>query len=200
MNRSGYLAVTLMLILAGCAGQSTREATSVNWKQHSSTLQGFHHWTANGKLALRTDERAESATIVWQQQGQNSELQLSGPLGLGATTIHSDGQQLQINKGNEVTTVDISTPNATARNTGWNLPLQALPYWLKGMPSPDFELQLFELDPDNDLLRNLRQDNWDINYEQYQQFDELMLPTRLRIHNGSTSARMIIRHWQTAAE
>jgi outer membrane lipoprotein LolB len=199
MSRVLYLALPVLLIFAGCAGQHTREADSLSWQEHSSQIQQLSHWTARGKLALRSSERAEAATILWQQRGNNTELHLSGPMGISATTITSDGQHMEVRQGEELKTVDISTNDAIALNTGWDLPLLALPYWLKGIPSPHSPVQLLELDPDRNLLRDLQQDDWEIHYEQYQQFKDLTLPTRLRIQRGTTSARMIIRHWQAQA-
>ena len=196
MFRGLYLALPVLLILAGCAGQDTRDTGSLSWLEHRGSIQQLNHWTARGKLALRSSERAEAATILWQQQGLSTRLHLSGPMGVSATTITSDGQQMEVHRGEERKTFDISTPNAIAQNTGWDLPLHALPYWLKGIPSPDSPVQLLELDPDRDLLRKLQQDDWEIHYEQYEQFKNLTLPTRLRIQRGATSARMIIRQWQ----
>ena len=194
--------LVLVLLLASCAGQNTREtgqqktAAGLSWAQHSDRMQQLQQWTASGKLALRSSTQAESASILWQQQGRNSQLQLSGPMGLSATTISSDGRQVEIRQGDELSTLDISTPDAIALSTGWDLPLQALPYWLKGTPSPDSTIQQLELDPETDLLRHLKQDDWEVLYERYKRFNDFMLPTHLRIQRGTTSARVIIREWQ----
>jgi len=196
MFRALYLALPVLLLLAGCAGQDTRETGPLSWLEHRGRMQELIHWTARGKLALRSSERADAATSQGQQQGQSTRLHLSGPMGVSATTITSDGLQMEVRQGEERRTFDISTPNAIALNTGWDLPLHALPFWLKGIPTPDTPIQLLELDPDRNLLRKLQQDDWEIHYEQYQQFNELTLPTRLRIQRGATSARMIIRQWQ----
>jgi outer membrane lipoprotein LolB len=188
--------VIALLLLVGCAGQDRRDSTPTSWTEHRSRLALVSHWNAKGKLALRTSESAESATILWRQQGQNTELHLSGPIGLSATTIYSNGQKMDIRQGDELRTVDISTPDAIALNTGWDLPLQALPYWLKGIPAPDSSVQLLELDANKALLLHLQQDNWDIHYTDYGLFDGLTLPTRLQIERGGTQVRMIIRSWQ----
>jgi outer membrane lipoprotein LolB len=187
----------LLLLLVGCAGLDQREPTSAGWKEHSQRLILLQEWTASGKLALRTSDASESASLVWEQHDQNTDLQLSGPLGAGATRIHSDGRQLDIRQGDEHRTLDISTPDAIALNTGWDLPLLALTHWLKGLPSPDIKVQRLELDPQTELLRTLEQDDWEIRYEKYGQFKEFTLPTRLQIQRGATRVKVIISHWQT---
>jgi outer membrane lipoprotein LolB len=199
MRSGGRIACGLvLLLLAGCAALEQREPTSAGWQAHSRQLAQLQQWTASGKLAIRSADTAESASLVWRQHDQDTHLQLSGPLGVGATTIYSDGRQLDIHRGDEHRTLDISTPDAIVANTGWDLPLLALTYWLKGLPSPHAKIQKLELDPRTELLQDLQQDDWEVHYEQYGQFDEFALPTRLQIRRGETRARVIISHWQTS--
>ncbi|HEY6131473.1 MAG TPA: lipoprotein insertase outer membrane protein LolB [Halioglobus sp.] len=198
MPSARQLPVYLLLsLLAACAGLDQREPTSAGWKVHSQRLASLQQWTANGKLAVRTTDASDSASMVWQQQDKDTYLQLSGPLGVGATTIYSDGRQLDIRQGDDHRTLDISTPDAIALNTGWDLPLHALTYWLKGLPSPDYKVQRLELDPHTELLRNLQQDDWEVRYDRYGQFQGFTLPTRLHIQRGATQAKVVILEWRT---
>ncbi len=188
----------LLLLLVGCASLEQREPTSAGWKAHRQQLTQLQQWTASGKLAVRSPDAAESASLVWQQHDSHIHLQLSGPLGVGATIIDSDGRQLDIRQGDEHRTLDVSTPDAIVLNTGWDLPLTALTHWLKGLPSPDSKVQKLELDPQTELLQSLQQDDWEVHYEKYGQFEEFTLPTRLQIRRGATRAKVIISHWQTS--
>jgi outer membrane lipoprotein LolB len=201
MGIGKYLTLSVLLLLAACTTMDQqREPTSTDWKTHKARLAGLEQWTASGKLALRTADAAESASMVWQQLGTDTELQLTGPLGVGATSIHSDGQQLDIRRGNEHQTLDISSPNAIVLNTGWDLPLSALAHWLKGMPSPDYSVQGLILNPQTGLLQTLQQDDWEIRYEKYGQFQGFTLPTRLQIQRGASGAKVIIAKWLTIAK
>jgi outer membrane lipoprotein LolB len=185
-----------LALLAGCTGLAEREPTSAGWKAHSAQLAELQRWTANGKLALRTADASDSASMVWQQHDRDTHLQLSGPLGMGATTIESDGQQLDIRRGDEQQTLDISTPDAIMLNTGWDLPLHALTYWLKGLPAPDTDIQKLDLNPQTQVLQSLQQDGWDIRFESYGKFQSYILPTRLRIERGATLVKVVIAQWQ----
>lgn len=186
----------MLLLLAACAGPDRRDVASAGWAAHKESVQLLQHWSANGKLALRSSTASESATLNWRQQEQQTHLELRGPLGVGATTIHSDGLQLDIYRGEEHRTVDISSPGAIVENIGWELPLSALPYWLKGIPSPAYPVESLELDPQTQLLSKLQQDSWEIHYGKYEQFQQFILPTRLDIQRNGTSARLIIRQWR----
>lgn len=199
-TRSAIWPALLLLLLAGCTTPTSRAPAQLDWQQHRARLQQLTHWNASGKLALRTAERSEAAALWWQQQGRETRLRLSGPMGLNTATIYSDGQQLEIRQGDKLHIWDVSTPEAAAANTGWDLPLHTLPYWLKGLPSPQSPIQSLEIDPALNLPRTLRQDDWEIHYEHYSQFEDLMLPTRLRIRRGDTSVRLIISNWQVLPE
>lgn len=189
----------LLLLLGGCTGLEPREPASADWQAHRHQLALLQHWTASGKLALRTADTSESVSLVWHQAGSDTDLQLSGPLGVGATIIRSDGQRLDIRRGDEHHILDISTPDAIALNTGWDLPLLALPHWLKGLPAPDLAIQELELDPQTELLQHLQQDGWVIRYEKYGRFEGIRLPTRMQISRGATRLKTVIAHWQTVS-
>lgn len=191
------LAVLLLaLLLSACAGQPPRPVNEFSWEEHRARLQALTHWDASGKLALRTSELSESASLEWRQRGPSSTLQLSGPLGVNATTVYSDGASLVIRQGEDTHTLDLSDPLEFERRTGWDLPLQALPHWLKGVPAPGLAVQDLEVGQDPTLLQTLQQDDWEIRYEQYAPFDLYRLPTRLTIQRATTTVRVIIRSWE----
>lgn len=197
MSHPGYAVLfPLALLLGGCA--ALEPAPPQQWEDHSAQLAGLQEWTARGKVALRSADAAESASLVWRQRGAETDVELSGPLGVGATAIHSDGRLLHIRRGDEETTLDISTPDAVRQSTGWDLPLQALVHWLKGLPSPDSTVEGLTLDPDTGLLRHLEQDDWDVHYQTYGEFGGVTLPRRLQLKRGENEARVVIADWQTA--
>jgi outer membrane lipoprotein LolB len=200
VNRKLPAAAALLLLLAACAGQQAKQPGDENWQQHSDRLRELTRWSAEGKLALRTPEQSESASLNWHQTGVITRLQLSGPLGAAATTLYSNGQTLEIRQGGEISSWDLTDTSALARETGWSLPLLALPHWIKGVPAPDIEIQDMQMGPDPARIETLRQDNWDIRYEAYAEFGTFTLPTRLRIQRDDTSVRVIIREWQIPSE
>jgi outer membrane lipoprotein LolB len=187
------LAGLVVLLLNACATAPDQPTPTTPWQQRVAQLGALEHWSATGKLALRNGSQAESANLSWLQRGRHSQLQLSGPMGLRATEIRSDGQQLLIQRGDEQQQYDIASPGALREQTGWDLPVQALPYWLKGLPSPDGTGTRMNVEAN--LLRQLRQDGWTIDFERYQQFEDYILPTRLTAERGATRARIVIQAW-----
>jgi outer membrane lipoprotein LolB len=191
------LVPALVLFMAGCASQPELTDGDRNWQQRSAQLSQLTHWRAEGKVALRNAERAESANLSWILHKDTTRLNLSGPIGLGATTITTDGSFLEVIRDGSLQRFDVSSPESIVRETGWNLPLHALHYWLKGIPSPDLEVE--ELRIEKGLLNYLRQSGWTISYQSYGQFGPLILPTKLQIETQDSRARLIVRKWTTDA-
>lgn len=186
------LPLLLPLFLAACATGPAPVAEHP-WQLRTQQLAALENWTARGKIALRSGQQSESASLDWQQRGSDTRLQLAGPMGLQATEIHSNGRELLVQRGEELTRLDITTPDALRLQTGWDLPLQALPFWLKGMPAP--EPRATAVNIADELLQQLDQNGWVIRYERYQQFGDYLLPTRLSIERGDTRARVVIQDW-----
>lgn len=184
------------LLLAACATQAPVTTTDLGWEQRRRNLAALENWQLEGKLALRTPDQSESASLSWRQNGSHAEVQLSGPLGAGATALSSDGRALTVRQGEQRRDYDISSPGAIAASTGWDLPLKALPFWLRGIPAPEamVDAQVVE----QNLLRSLSQAGWLVNYDSYQRFGAYLLPTRMKISRDDTHARLIIRSWQPA--
>lgn len=192
-------ALVATLAVTGCATRGDLPGTGPEWRQHVDALNHLDHWQASGKIALRTAERSESGSLSWEQRDNETHLRLSGPVGLNTTTVHSDGRTLEVRDGSGTTQRwDVSTPGAMVRSTGWDLPLDALPYWLKGLPAPHTAAPL-DMQFENNRARAFTQRGWRVEYEEYRQFGDLTLPTRLRISRGDTRARVLIRDWVALA-
>lgn len=197
MRLKSLLFVLLIAHLGGCAGTSVQPEVSADWPQHLQQLQALSSWRATGKVALRSASAQETANLIWQQSGAATQLQLSGPFGAGATQVYSDGHQLTVEQGDDKRTVDISTPTAVLANTGWDLPLRSLPYWLKGMPDPTGEADHLATDPGTGHLTQLQQFGWNIRFEQYRSHPASALPGRLLLVKDDTRVTVLIRQWQT---
>ncbi len=188
------LLIPLLVIIAGCASQPG-PTPDPDWSRHSVELRQLENWELSGKLALRTSEGAESANLTWQQQQRRSMLKLSGPLGSQATNIDSDGETVEIRRGDQRETWDLSQP--VSGPMGLDLPLRALPYWIKGIPAPGLPVDSMKVALEREVLEHLSQEGWNIRYEEYDLFQGLMLPTRLQLEREDTRVRLIVREWRT---
>lgn len=182
-----------LIYLSACAGLQPAEPNQ-DWARHSQQLMQLQAWQVDGKIALRTPEQAESATLHWQQQETSTHIRLSGPVGFNLTTLDSDGSVLEIRQGDDVSRWQLDDP-ATYRDAPWQLPFNALHYWLKGVPAPQLATDAIAMDASGQLPASISQQGWTVDYTDFAQFGPYLLPTRLRLQNKDTSARIVIRRW-----
>jgi outer membrane lipoprotein LolB len=193
-RRAARIAAALLpLVLAACT--TLQQPASVGWAEQRAALTGLDQWQASGKLALNRGDQAETGSLQWWQRQNHTRLNLSGPLGVSATTITSDGAQVEIRRGDDYRQVTLDEAGDAGAAQGWDLPLGALPYWIKGLPAPHLPVET--LSTEAGLLRELRQAGWHLTFGAYGRFDDYNLPTRLDLTRGETRARLVIRQWQT---
>ena len=74
-------------MLAGCSYQPTVQPPSRSWSEHQQQLMAYDQWQLQGKLGFKTVDRGGSATVHWNQNQQQYQVQLKAPLGAGNVVI-----------------------------------------------------------------------------------------------------------------
>lgn len=189
--------LVLLALLGACSATGTHTPVPAAWTEHRARLAQLGDWEARGKLALRSPTASDSASIVWRQAGTDTEVRMSGPLGVAPTLLRSDGRLLTIDRDGERQVLDLHDPAAVRAATGWHFPVSALPHWLKGMPAPDLPLADLALDAATGLASGFTQADWTVAYGSHRQFGAYSLPTRLVISGGDARATVIVREWRT---
>nr|WP_254774270.1 lipoprotein insertase outer membrane protein LolB [Marinobacter sp. AC-23] len=80
--------------------------------------------------------------------------------------------------------------------TGWQLPLQSLTWWIRGLPAPDGDFRL--LFDDKGELAMIRQAGWEIRYDRWHQpqGDKPALPARVTALKEKKRVRVVVSSWQ----
>ncbi|MEP6389389.1 MAG: lipoprotein insertase outer membrane protein LolB [Halioglobus sp.] len=181
---------TLMLFLAGCATQTSTVVPDSAWEQRRATLTELDEFKADGKIALRTSERSDSASMIWVQSGGSSYVNLSGPLGTGATNLRSDGKTVTITRNGEVQTYSAEDYESL---DDFGIPVGTIGYWARGIPDP--ALPIDDIAVTDNLLQSLVQSGWTITYTGYDHFGSYTLPTRLQLSKGSSVVTIFLYDW-----
>lgn len=181
-----------LLVLAGCS-TTQPQRDQVNWQQERARLERLDHWQLSGKMAIITPQQKGSARLNWQQDGDDYRLNLSSIVGTHIL-------ELSRNKG-EVTLIDNDgklhhSQDAEAlvyQLTGWNIPVQGLPEWIKGLPGQ----AEFELNPDASLA-SVRDGQWQIVYGDYRDQEGYRLPHLLTMTGQGSRLKLQINQWTLA--
>jgi outer membrane lipoprotein LolB len=189
-----WVALGLTLLLGACASQPPEPAPAAagEWEALRASLAALDQWQVRGKVGFRSPDTSESASLSWDQYGDNSLINLSGPMGVNSVTIRSDGRQLEIKSKGEPEAWDRMSPEMVSARTGWELPLQALPYWMKGIPAPG---DIQNLAVEGGVLRLLQQQDWQVEYRDHGTFGRYRLPTQVAIRREDTRVNLILREW-----
>ena len=189
------IVVMTAVSMAGCATQSGTPPAVTHWQTYQDHATAITHWRMSAKIALRWRGGAENASLNWSQNNGHSEVDLSGPFGAGAVRITQQGDALEVERGGEHSVYDSSTPETLAAATGWPIPVNALPFWLRGLPDPDQALDRLALQ--DGRAQEIHQGGWTISYSAYTAVGAGSLPETLRVTHAADdiSLRLVNARW-----
>jgi outer membrane lipoprotein LolB len=200
-----FLAALASILCLSCAAPLPRppdDQLQRLWQARASALLPIQHWELRGRLAVRAEERGGQASLTWKRDAAQHSIRLNGPLGRGVVRVTQDETGAQLQDAEQRVFHAASAQELLYRYTGWQLPLTNLNYWVRGVPVPDLPA-IRELD-DAGRLKTLRQQGWEIQYQEYVRFEEHELPNRLTLNYAPERAtpelpamevRLVIDRW-----
>lgn len=188
----------LLLLMVACSPTPPRPlpdtAPEHSWQLRQQMLRQLTHWQLSGRLAIQNDHEAWHMSLKWQQRQDRYSLNIIAPLGQGSMQLHGDATQVMLlTEDGEV--INSSTPEQLLyQQLGWKVPVSALRYWILGLPAPgDYQPTLDEYG----RLSHLQQDDWEIEFIDYQPQLGIDLPRKVFINNHRAAVKLIISSWQT---
>lgn len=119
--------VLLMLLLSACSVISPRPQAP---QRSAASVEDF---SLRATLLARGEQRAR-ASLHWVQEQGVFDLRVAGTFGIGATRFVGDAHKVEVSRGEE-RWVSWDPAADFAAITGMPVPLQALPDWVRGLPS-----------------------------------------------------------------
>ncbi len=169
-----------------------------NWAARSASLGQLDHWKLTGKLAVRQPSDSGTAIINhWIQDGESYDLALSSSfLGMGSTRLKGVPGFIELTLSNGETYRSGEPESLVQAATGWQLPLENLTWWIRGLPSPGSDYRL--LFDEQGSLAIIRQDGWEIRYDRWQDFlaSYPALPARITALKEDKRVRLVVSDWQ----
>ena len=157
--------------------------------------QDVARFELGGRISLRVQDENFPGRVRWQHDAALDELWFYTPIGTtvahlrqddsGATLVTSEGREYRAGAIRELAS-DI---------LGWDLPIEALPYWVRGLPAPDGEEPQVRRD-DHGRIDRLVQAGWRVSYLAWDASGVKGLPTKLDVSGPRLRMRLIIDQWQ----
>jgi outer membrane lipoprotein LolB len=190
---------SLITLLAGCAGLTSREALegqgdAQSWQAHKQRISLVDAWQINGKVGIRAPQDSGSGTLFWLQRQDYFDIRLSGPLGRGAARLTGRPGDIQLEVANQGRYQAESAEQLLREQLGLNLPVSHLFWWIRGLPSPDSKSRL-NLDSQSHLAQ-LQQDGWHVEFLSYAEQNGFWLPERIKLSGFDLQVTLVIKDWQ----
>lgn len=152
----------------------------------------------DGRLGVRHDGGAFSATFVWTQWRDRYEIEFWGPLGSGRTRLAGDADSLTIDdaRGRRIAGGDAEA--LMRAELGWYVPMEALAWWIRGAPSPSFDWTEERRDAGG-RLSAFSQLAWRVRIDRWTRTGAGPAPARLRAERGGDRITVICKAWRFGA-
>tara|TARA_R110001592_G_scaffold325638_4_gene605750 strand:+ start:1571 stop:2176 length:606 start_codon:yes stop_codon:yes gene_type:complete len=186
------LALLLLMMLMGTLSACSLLPGDQQLQQQQ--LEQLQDWQLRGKLSVRTNSDSVTGYLTWEQQHQQYDLFITGPMGQGSSRLQGNPTEATLTLPDH--DQPLTAPNAEslmAEYLGWYLPIEGIRYWVKGQPSPASEATS-QFD-DYGLLSNLQQNGWTIRFSRYQQHQGMWLPGLIKLKGYDYTLTLAINEW-----
>lgn len=190
--------ITLFLLLGLAACTSIRPVMAPGWSERQASLAAVDYWELRGRMAFRSGEEGGQARLEWQQLADTSLIQLAGPFGAGAYNLVWEPQFVSLADASGERSIEYTGAAAAEdflrEQLGWSFPAGSMRYWVMGLPDPatDSDIQF----DDAGQLATIRQYDWNVQYERFQNIDGYVLPTRITIENDDARLKIVVSDWR----
>ena len=184
-----FLLLLSALTLAGC-----QSLQPVSTPDMPASLDALSDWNIRGRLGYRAGDEGGTASLDWRQRGDSGTMHLSGPLGFGSAEIQWAPGEASLTDGKS-TVRSADTASLAWRLTGLWLPVEALTYWVRGMPFPhsDYDAGL----NDSGELTQLEQLGWALQFDRYSDIGSgLSAPHKIRASREEQRFTLVIQQWE----
>ena len=174
------------LLLSSCA---TRTPVAVDPER-------IRVFDLTGRVNVRVETKAYPTTgIHWRHEPDSDELWLYSPLGSGVAHMRQDasGALLVAADGKEYRAEDLKI--LTRQILGWDLPLDGLQYWVRGLPAPALTAAEQRYDA-NGRPEQLRQGGWQVAYLDWSAAGVTGLPSKVDLSGEGLRVRLVIKEWK----
>jgi outer membrane lipoprotein LolB len=166
-----------IIFLTACSLQPQTVPTADSWQQHQQQIAQLQDWALSGKLGFRAPDQGGSAAVNWTQEKENYQLILSGPFGLGSAKIYGDSQTVEMRYKESI--YRQSPQQLAMQLTGIPLPVNALSWWARGLPSPTQSAATDLATGAGGLAIGFEQSGWQLSFSRYRQTDAGLLPGKI---------------------
>lgn len=203
-----------LLLLSACA-TSTKPGIEVGPADELSTqdaarvasLQQQQNWRFTGRISIRIEENGStdggSGNLTWVQTPQLTELDFHAALGRGAWHLRAVPGQAQVTLADGSEYRDADVQSLLRRQLGWDVPVEALSCWLRGLvvaPECRGNTAVVTVRDVVGRPQQIIQDEWLVMIHSWSQLEDISLPRKIEFSAPGRKFKLVIREWQLRAK
>lgn len=186
----------LMLALVACTPAPVRTSADASLlaaqAAHEAALLAQPQWQLQGRLAVSAAGEGGSGRIDWIQRGNEFDIRLSAPVTRASWRLQGGPGQAVLEGLDGGPLAGPDAGDLLAQATGWDIPVQALAYWVRGGRAPG-PAQI-EFGPDG-LPALIVQQGWTVEYRGWTS-ETAPRPRRVFASRGEASVRLVVDAWE----
>ena len=189
-----WLALLLVsLVFVSC---STRppEQVDLNSQQHQVALANLNHWQIRGRLGFKSPEqKPQSASLSWSQNLNEYQLSLNTILGTSILSMQGNEHGATL-KADDETYTGANASELIWQITGWTLPIEQLPIWIKGKSLAGDKVVLAQQGWISQLQPSCSTcSGWILDYSAYAIVNQLWLPHKIVLRHNLKQIQVTIK-------
>lgn len=169
-----------------------------SWKTRQQVLTNKKAWNLNSKIALRYRDEHWTFGLNWlQTAAKQYVMQIKNPVtGSIVAKLSKNNRGVSLLADDGKIYRDADEERLLQRQSGVQLPLKGMQYWVRGLTSPDYKLDQVILDAKGRPI-TIFQSGWKISYARYLNSSIAALPTKVVItrQKDNVYLKMIAKKW-----
>jgi len=193
-----WLPVLVSLFLSGCASWQQPKVAEIPLpaQERQQQLAALTQFELNAALNVKAPGDSVSGSLNWVQQNEFYTADLNSFVGINIFKLQTTAEGALVQVSGE------SHQAASAATlldylSGWSLPIEEMPLWLKGMTGASSSDLRF--DPMGRLvsfsLLDSQSRRWQVSYPEFFP-DRLSLPRTIKLESSDTRIKLVIRQWK----
>ena len=186
------------LLLSGCASWQQPKVTEIPLpaKERQQQLAGLTQFELTAALGVKAPGDSVSGSLNWVQQNEFYTADLNNFVGINIFKLQTTSEGALVQVSGE-THQAASAAALLDYLSGWSLPIEEMPLWLKGMTGASSSDLRF--DPMGRLvsfsLLDSQNRQWQVSYPKFFP-DRLSLPKQINLESSDTRIKLVIRQWK----
>lgn len=178
------------MVISGCASKLSLRPIDPS---RPPALTELNHWQLEARVAIQTPEDNVTASLDWQKNNHEFDFLMSGAFGVTLAHLVQEKQQASLDIPDHDTMFHDDAQVLLQQALGWDFPIDALSYWVKGLPSGTPGEYIIK--DEFGRIAAIELGYWRINITKYRKFQGIDLPKMIKAQHPNMSLKVVAKKW-----